>query len=85
MKLVKPFVAIIFTAVVVGCSAAEQEQGRETFRNVERGTGQVLENAGEIVGAGADALDQSWETPAEQRRARQLEGEDESEPLGTTN
>jgi len=63
----KLFIVGVIALILSACSANEQ-QSRETFKEVERNTGKVIGNAGEIVGAGVDALDKSWETPGEQRR-----------------
>ena len=72
------FILSLIATAIVGCSATEQQQSRENFKQVEQGTGKVLENAGETVGAGVDALDKSWETPQEQRR-KEIESEKELE------
>lgn len=67
----KKLILISFCVLIVACSATDQESSRDKFKAVENSTGKVIGNAGEIVGAGVNALDKSWETPQEQEKKKE--------------
>ncbi|MCC6953295.1 MAG: hypothetical protein IT290_04190 [Deltaproteobacteria bacterium] len=73
----KPTIAflsgVVLSITVSGCYASGRppEDARAAAKNVEVGTGKLLEGTGDLVEAGVNSAEEDWKTPQDRRRSQE--------------